>query len=212
MPDFSLGDYVDVNERLLWFFERYPEGSLQADILERGADFVVIKALAYRSPDDSRPGAGMASEPVPGRTPYTKDSEVMVGETSAWGRALAAIGAPTKGSIASRQEVANRKSPAVSEPAAERGVATKGEATQTLEPASPAGDTSSASLGGVEADSRPGEGQPKPSPGFPIDPSQCDHHLRSGNWVKWTSTDQCPKCGMSKLQAMEATTADLGPA
>ena len=52
MPNFDLGDYVDVNERLAWFFDRYPEGSLQADILERGEGYVVIKALAYRSPKE----------------------------------------------------------------------------------------------------------------------------------------------------------------
>jgi hypothetical protein len=166
----DLGDYVDVNERLLWFFAHYPEGSLQADILERGKDFVVIKAVAYRSPTDARPGTGMASEPVPGRTPYTKDSEVMVGETSAWGRALAAIGAPTKGTIASAQEVANRTaspvrsdepkasvptgdttSPAAG-PADEAGAATKGERVATQGSTSPAGGTTSGpEAGGISA-------------------------------------------------------------
>lgn len=151
----DLGDYVDVNERLLWFFEHYPEGSLQADILERGTDYVVIKALAYRSPTDARPGSGMASEPIPGRTPYTKDSEVMVGETSAWGRALAAIGAPTKGSIASRQEVQNRRTSPAGEQRAEK---TAGQRESTVAPresaagSSPAGGTSSGpEAGGVSA-------------------------------------------------------------
>jgi hypothetical protein len=156
MPNFDLGDYVDVNERLAWFFDRYPEGSLQADILERGEGYVIIKALAYRSPMDDRPGSGMASEPVPGRTPYTKDSEVMVGETSAWGRALAAIGAPTKGTIASKQEVRNRRpSPAVTEPAAERDVASKGDrgaSGHAVDSMSPAGGTSSGpEAGGISA-------------------------------------------------------------
>jgi len=238
VADFSLGDYVDVRERLRWFLERYPEGSLQADILERGTDYVVVKAVAYRSPTDERPGTGMASEPVPGRTPYTKDSEVMNAETSAWGRALAAIGAPTKGSIASRQEVSNRRSSPAAGP--QSGVATKGEGRSdaeastrtavTPEPSS-AGGTSLASgetgpnqpgPGEAGADTKPGEGQPKPSSGFPIDAAVCDHRMANGHWVKWRDdpawdgTDHphlvCPKCGTPKLVAMEGTNADLGPA
>lgn len=257
----DLGDYVDVNERLGWFFEHFPEGSLQADILERGEDFVVIKAVAYRSPTDARPGTGMASEPVPGRTPYTKDSEVMVGETSAWGRALAAIGAPTRGSIASRQEVSNRRtspvrsdeplasvptgdttSPAVNEPAAEREVAagdtssgggssspadTRDAGPRGLSPsgtssgpeaggisAKPAQDPGSDSSGDGEAPGT-GAGEQRNSPAsskYPLDPSKCSHKFPSGRWLKWDAEGRCPRCGTSKLVAVEGTTADLGPA
>jgi hypothetical protein len=214
MPNFDLGDYVDVSERLTWFFEHYPEGSLQADILERGEDYVVIKAVAYRSPTDARPGTGMASEPVPGRTPYTKDSEVMVGETSAWGRALAAIGAPTKGSIASRQEVRNRRSSPAAEPAT-AGMATKGEISDAVVSAasSPAGGTTSASsTGKAGADMETGGGSAKAavthstgpaSPGFPIAPENCDHKMANGHWVKWRD-GVCPKCGTPQLIAMES--------
>jgi hypothetical protein len=110
---FALDDYVDVAERLSDFKKQYPEGSLQMKSLEfiniGGKDFVVYTAAAYRSPDDARPGMGTAWEPIPGKTPYTKDSEVMVCETSAWGRAIVAVtGAGTK-RIASKQEVQNRQ-------------------------------------------------------------------------------------------------------
>lgn len=109
----SMDDYVDVAERLADFKKIYPEGSLQQVSLEfvniAGKDFVVYTAAAYRFPEDSRPGIGTAWEPIPGRTPYTKDSEVMVCETSAWGRAIVAVtGAGTK-RIASKQEVQNRQ-------------------------------------------------------------------------------------------------------
>jgi hypothetical protein len=273
MPNFDLGDYVDVNERLGWFFEHFPEGSLQADILERGEDYVVIKAVAYRSPTDARPGTGMASEPVPGRTPYTKDSEVMVGETSAWGRALAAIGAPTKGSIASRQEVQNRRTSPVrsDEPLASAlagdttspaagpdGVVTPS-GVATTEPAEapqaggstsgggssspadtrdagprglpPSGTSSGPEAGGISAkgaaqDPGPdssgdgeapgmGAGEQRNSPAsskYPLDPSKCSHKFPSGRWLKWDAEGRCPRCGTSKLVAMEGTTADLGPA
>lgn len=55
------------------------------------------------------PGIGVAWEPFPGRTPYTKDSELMNAETGAWGRAImAALAADAKKGIASAQEVRNR--------------------------------------------------------------------------------------------------------
>lgn len=112
---FSLNDYVDVAERLQDFKKQYPEGSLGQVSLEfvnvAGKDFVVYTAAAYRTPDDLAPGIGTAWEPIPGLTPYTKNSEVMVAETSAWGRAIIAVtGAGTK-RIASRQEVENRQVP-----------------------------------------------------------------------------------------------------
>ena len=107
---FELGDYVEVHERIEWFLAKYPEGSLQAEVIPSPEGTIYVRAFAYRSPTDERPGTGLASEPVPGRTPYTKESELMNAETSAWGRALAALGAPTKGHIASAAEVRNRKS------------------------------------------------------------------------------------------------------
>jgi hypothetical protein len=71
----------------------------------------VFKAYAYRTADDPRPGVGHASEPIPGKTPYTKDSEWANGETSAWGRAIVAVlAADTRKGVASRDEVAARRS------------------------------------------------------------------------------------------------------
>lgn len=109
-------DYNEVSDRILEFREKHPEGSLQSDepIWVRDADGkiigVTIRCLAYRTPDDPRPGHGTAYEPVPGRTPYTKDSEVQNAETSSWGRALIAVGAAdAKKGIASANEVRNRQ-------------------------------------------------------------------------------------------------------
>jgi hypothetical protein len=109
-PDLS--DYVEVKDRIAAFHEKYPEGSLQSDwqVREVGdTTLIVCHAKAYRTPDDKRPGIGTASEPFPGKTPYTKDSELMNAETSAWGRALAALGFEVSRAIASREEVTARK-------------------------------------------------------------------------------------------------------
>lgn len=123
-------DYVDVAERIREFKRQYPEGSLQAHlppyITEAGGKaFVVYSAAAYRTPDDPRPGIGYAWEPVPGRTNFTRDSELMNAETSAWGRAIVALGFETK-HIASANEVRNRRddtpapAPAAQPPAAQQ--------------------------------------------------------------------------------------------
>jgi hypothetical protein len=101
-------DYVEVSERIRQFSELYPTGSLQSEwdyVMRDGEQWLVVKASAYRSPEDARPGIGHAWEPIPGRTPYTKGSELMVGETSAWGRSLAAIGIAVNKGIASANEV-----------------------------------------------------------------------------------------------------------
>lgn len=111
-------DYVDVATRIRDFKAEYPTGSLQQVRLEFHTigeqTFVLYVAACFRTPDDQRPGIGSAWEPVPGKTPYTKDSEIMVAETSAWGRAIvAATGADTKnsGSVASADEVKARQTP-----------------------------------------------------------------------------------------------------
>lgn len=108
---FDLSDYNDVPSRIAEFREKHPEGSLASEVVETGfAGFVAVKGYAYRTPDDPRPGIGMAWEPVPGKTPYTKDSELQNAETSAWGRAIIAVGAAdAKKGIASAEEIRNRQ-------------------------------------------------------------------------------------------------------
>lgn len=140
MSNFKLNDdYVDVAERIVEFREKYPAGSLQPADLSKpfevitigSQDFVVVVAAAYRTADDQRPGIGMAYETFPGRTPYTKNSELQNAETSAWGRAIvAALAADTKRGIASAQEMRGRGSG--SEPALEPHVAARIELSSVI--------------------------------------------------------------------------------
>lgn len=108
----NLDDYVDVRERMAEFFGQYPEGSFQSEcqfLQTDGRSAVVVKAYAYRDQDDTKPGTGLAFEFIPGKTPYTKDSELQNAETAAWGRAVIAVGAgDSKKPIASREEIRNR--------------------------------------------------------------------------------------------------------
>lgn len=111
----NLDDYVEVAERITAFHEKFPEGTLQSSYeylfdQETGRPYlVVVEARAFRTPDDPRPAVGLAAEPIPGKTPYTRESELQNAETAAFGRAIVAVGAAsTKRGVASREEVRNR--------------------------------------------------------------------------------------------------------
>jgi hypothetical protein len=120
-------DYIDVATRITEFRAAHPAGTLtplnpdqpyrietvtgtDKDGREVTQTFIVVIAAAHRNPDDPAPGVGMAWEVFPGRTPYTRGSELMNAETSAWGRAIIAVGAAdSRKGIASAEEVRNRQ-------------------------------------------------------------------------------------------------------
>lgn len=110
-------DYVDVAERIRLFYERFPDGrittvawGIQDDGGQGLKSYVWCRALAYRTADDPTPCDGIAWEPIPGPTPFTRDSELMNAQTSAWGRAIIAAGIPSK-KVASADEVQARQAP-----------------------------------------------------------------------------------------------------
>jgi hypothetical protein len=109
-----LADYVDVKERIRLFYEVHPDGRLTTTRIKvtskpDGVPRVWASAAAFRTPDDPIPGVGTSWMILPGSTPYTRGSEIENTETSAWGRAIGALGIGIDKSIASRDEV-NAKS------------------------------------------------------------------------------------------------------
>ena len=123
-------DYIDVAQRIADFRDKHPEGSLQPANLDKPYEvltigeqtFIVYAAAAYRTPDDPRPGIGLAYEQFPGRSNFTRGSELQNAETSAWGRAIvAALAGDTKKSIASAEEVRNRQAEREQSPAGGNG-------------------------------------------------------------------------------------------
>lgn len=106
-------DYIEVSTRVADFRAKFPNGRLRQKSLEfvniGGKDWVVYTAEAWRDENDPAPAQGTAWEPIPGRTPYTKDSEIQNAETAAWGRAIIAAGASdAKEGIASREEISSQ--------------------------------------------------------------------------------------------------------
>jgi hypothetical protein len=109
-----LKNYIEVKDRIQMFYDKFPEGTLHFEykgVLEFGGEtYIYGKAFAYPDRDKLNYASGWAWERVPARG-FAKGAEMMTLETSAWGRAIAALGiAVTKG-IASREEVQRNMKP-----------------------------------------------------------------------------------------------------
>jgi hypothetical protein len=113
---FDLQNYVDVPTRLAEALKRWPNLRIQETVNETvtmpdGSCFIRCTVTVWRDETDTLPAIATAAEPYPGKTPYTKNSEFMVGMTSALGRALGYMGCGVSKSIASRNEIEARQNP-----------------------------------------------------------------------------------------------------
>ena len=113
---FNIDNYVDVPTRLSEALKRYPDLRIQETAAEvvtmpDGSTFYRCTITVWRDASDLIPSIATAAEPYPGKTPYTKNSEFMVGMTSALGRALGYMGFGINKSIASRNEIESRQDP-----------------------------------------------------------------------------------------------------
>ena len=111
---FDLQNYVDVPTRLAEAYKRWPNLRIQETVNETvtmpdGSCFIRCTITVWRDETDTLPAIATAAEPYPGKTPYTKNSEFMVGMTSALGRALGYMGFGVSKAIASRNEVEARQ-------------------------------------------------------------------------------------------------------
>jgi hypothetical protein len=109
MSGFKPEEYNTVAERLIAFYDKFPDGSIQSEVLELTDKRVVMRGIAYRSKDDDKPGIGTSAMPIPATNAMLRNSEIETAETSAWGRAIAALGFEVRKAVATKDEVDNKR-------------------------------------------------------------------------------------------------------
>jgi len=104
----ELQGYETVAERVRRFYADHPQGSIRTESVDfvevGGREYVLVRAFAFRDPEDCLPGVGHALDPAPGLNRFTQYAFLETAETSAWGRALASLGYSGQ-QIATKDEV-----------------------------------------------------------------------------------------------------------
>src|SRR5262249_47419809 len=97
MPRFNLDDYVTVQDRILKFWEKYPEGRILTELASDPSDWqkVRFRAAVYATRTDEVPVATGYAFELAGSGPVNQTSHEENAETSAIGRALANLGFAT---------------------------------------------------------------------------------------------------------------------
>ena len=139
---FDLGSYVEVKDRIKLFYELFGQGRLVTANYEltREPDDkpkVIVTAYAYRTTDDPHPGVGTSWMYLPGKTSYTVGSEIENVETSAWGRAIGALGILIDRSIATSTEIRDKQDDEATEATSSKPTSRK----VAAEPTGPRQDT-----------------------------------------------------------------------
>jgi len=96
--------YVEVNQRIKYFREHYPDGSLITELVSNDDGVCIFKATAII--EDKARSTGWAYEKE-GSTNINRTSYIENCETSALGRCLGNLGIGIDGSVASAEEVQN---------------------------------------------------------------------------------------------------------
>jgi hypothetical protein len=107
----DLSNYVDVPSRFALALDKWPDLRVvesPPEVVTVGDQtFISVTMTVYRTPDDPCPARGCAWEPIPGKSSFTRGSEMMNASTSALGRAIGLM--MPFGKMASMEEVRNRQ-------------------------------------------------------------------------------------------------------
>jgi hypothetical protein len=107
MAHFNLNEYQTVQERIDLFWKKFPEGRFKLDIVSQSDNQVIIKASVWTDKNDKHPTTVDFAEERIGTSPVNKISHVENCATSAFGRAISALGGEfsPKGKRPSREEM-----------------------------------------------------------------------------------------------------------
>lgn len=95
MAQFNLADYEQVQDRIPKFYDKHKDGRITTELVEWGANGVIVKAYLYQDAEQQEKGCPLATgyaQEKPGAGFVNKTSPLENCETSAIGRALANIG------------------------------------------------------------------------------------------------------------------------
>ena len=102
---FNLEDYTTVRERIKLFWEKYPDGSIQTEILDWSDKRFIVKASLYRLWTDEKPFATGHAHELVGERGVNRDFALENGETSAIGIACKNADIGTEKNAPSREEM-----------------------------------------------------------------------------------------------------------
>jgi hypothetical protein len=109
----NLDNYVDVATRRKIAADLWPDLRIieaEPKVVTIGSDtFIAVTVTVYRNPDDELPTSATAWEAYPGKSSFTRGSEMMNASTSALGRALGFMGIGIGKSISTSDEIAPRQ-------------------------------------------------------------------------------------------------------
>lgn len=102
----NLDDYETVDSRIHKFWDSYPMGRIETELLSHDRDRFIVVARLYRTDVDQLAFATGHAEEVVSDRGVNSTSALENAETSAIGRALASAGLSAKGKRPSREEMA----------------------------------------------------------------------------------------------------------
>ena len=102
---FNPEQYATVAERIELFYERYPQGRINTELVSRSDGAITFKAVVYRDPSDTTPAATGWTSEREGDSDINTVACLENTETSAVGRALANLGFVASAKRPSREEM-----------------------------------------------------------------------------------------------------------
>jgi len=93
---FDLSNYATVQERVVEFWSRFPNGRIETELVFHSETSYIVKASAYKNISDAVPSASDYAQETVGASMTTKNFALETCSTSAIGRCLATLNISTR--------------------------------------------------------------------------------------------------------------------